>query len=315
MSLIRRLFGKVELKTVEETRSIGEPTEKAPEIECKPVGTANILLKRTGDSRYGNEFESVGVPAILGTNEKTPEGFFDQIQQSYQPNGYIYGAGCSNILPMVNAFSDRPKGLVMVDIDPAVVLYGRMFVNVLKRTPSLRDWEGSIYGNSQRFEEEVLDTVEDVRLKAQFEKHRLRMREYMGDELYWPLSSDLSGNTNYYDVLHQIAKEGNIAVIHADMFDSEVLRYVAELLGFKHSNNVVYISNVPDHLVRREMKAGWLSRGDEILDAVNAQVQRLNALNPQYPHRNVFIDTTQKSSSYQLRVQPTIPLYIKADLI
>ncbi len=308
-----------------------------------------LLRNLQGSSRYRARFEERGVPAILATNEGASQGFPDGVRQLYRPYGYIYGSGCGNIITMVEAFPSSPKGLIMVDIDPAVVYFGKMLVNSLKRNSTRERFaRGFLYPNRGHFltlEEEVLDLETDPTLKAHFKDHRGRLEHWFSfatlhesvlpepdfDKEYRvkafvedSLTKDPYGRridtttilARNYDTLHQLASNGNIAVIHADMFDPELLRHVAELPTFGQSNNVVYVSNVPDHIVRAVYlgESQWYNRPDEFLEMINNQMGRLRVLDPQSPHRNVFIDTTQKSLNYQLRAQPTSPQYTRTDL-
>lgn len=334
-----------------EPAEIVQPSTVPVEIESvkmpRPTAIHYDLVGRLGASRYSG-FKEVGVSPLFCTNESASNELFDNVNQVYKPDGFIYGVGCGNIITMLEAFSETPKGLIAVDIDPKTIFFAKMLVAGLSRYDTAKDFaNGFLYaGRSaiQSLEEEVLRMERDPALKALFEEHHDRLQydlahtnicEIKYDDDFLGLTPSMSESfaerahadpylslvivptvlARNYDKLHQLAIEGNIAVLHADMFDPEVLEYVAELPGFKDSNNVVYVSNVADHIFRATyFTPEMYGKQDIFLEMLNGQMSHLNLLGPNSPHQNVFVHTTQKGLGYELQSLPTVPQYTSVDL-
>src|SRR3989338_1368374 len=81
-------------------------------------------------------------PAIVTSLEHYDPILIERIKRRQKPDGYIYGHGAGNIFTMLETFPEQtpPKGLIMTDIDPAVVLAGAVFINGLKQCRSWRDF-------------------------------------------------------------------------------------------------------------------------------------------------------------------------------
>ncbi len=259
-------------------------------------GIAETLISRAGEYRYRKKFERCGVSAILSTNERAGPDFYKGIARDYRPDGYIYGPGCGNILTMVEAFPATPKGLVIVDIDPEVVYFGKSMVNRLKDSATFGEFASMMAlmypGDCTRMLADLAES-EPVPEGSTYPEMVLARR---------------------YDMFHGLAKNGNIAVLHADLFDTELIRYVSELPQFRKSNNLVYISNVPDHIAgslsleRAEGGEFLYEKLDELTALVNGKLQSLRALDPQPPHMNIFVNTTQRGG-YELRAGTKPPQY------
>ncbi len=285
------------------TPAYAEPATKEPFVcveKNEITGTASMLVAKAGENRYRGTFEKLGVSAIFGTNESNNPDFYESVARDYKPNGYIYGPGCGNIISMVKAFQTAPKGLIMVDIDPDVVQFGKAFVKYLKENETFTGFVGSFSQADPKNLNRLAEMVEDS----------FSFNFYVKDD-----SRPDAVLAKRYSMFHQMAKDDNIAVLHADLFDTELMRYVSGLPKFKTSNNLVYISNVADHIVRAvyaeksEDGMRWCEKPAEFTAHVNKMVGKLQGLDPQSPNKNVFIDTTQKGLHYKLRVGSTPPEY------
>ncbi|HEX5718505.1 MAG TPA: hypothetical protein VF179_20250 [Thermoanaerobaculia bacterium] len=92
-------------------------------------------LTRTFSAAAAPAFTSRRPAAVLTTDEQTPEGFYEDLQARYRPDGYIYGTGMANVLSMVEAFERAPCGLIVADPDPVVAAAGGRIAGALARHP------------------------------------------------------------------------------------------------------------------------------------------------------------------------------------
>jgi hypothetical protein len=58
-----------------------------------------------------------------------------------------------------------------------------------------------------------------------------------------------------YELLQSLARRDDIAVLEASLFDPDLLAAVGKLPGFAQSQNLVYLSNAADHVLRRTVFA------------------------------------------------------------
>jgi len=106
-----------------------------------------------------------------------------------------------------------------------------------------------------------------------------------------------------FDLLHNLAKDGNIGVGYADMTNRAVLDLVKTMPNFSSSRNLIYMSNVIDHLTSRGTD---LTHLDDMLS--------LTTLEEGKSRGNWFIDTTLNSQDYKLRANNTVPVYNSSDV-
>lgn len=251
------------------------------------MNAESLLFPRTDDFLLPGEFRTIGAPALLVTNESTPAGFHDRIRETAAPDGWIYGPGCGNVLSLVEAFAATPRGMVLVDVDPAVVLAGRMLVAALRRYPDAASFTSSFFCGGREplaaLEEEVLEREPSVLLRVAMNGQRERLWRTLatltegfslqpGDAerllAQWashyppaghlvPVRTFLARN---YGRLREMALRGDIAVLCSSLFHPALLAAVAELPGWRGGRNVIYLSNVADHVLRRTLMANARAR-------------------------------------------------------
>lgn len=235
-------------------------------------------LERKGIITESDEFEKEGVAAQGGTNETGNPSLFEKVRnQQEAPNGYLIGIGAANVFSMLEAFPEgtKPKAIILFDIDPEVVAYGQRLIEEMKNQPdhpitTLNPDEKVFYENKQA------DTK--IALKK------------------------------YYPLLQQLAKEGNLVIAKADLTDPKVLLQLYGLPGWKESNNLFYLSNIADHIWRRnssKLKKPFLFPNFILF----------GGLAPTAPHRNYFIDTTTRSLDYCLRIGTQPPKFESSDFM
>lgn len=318
--------------------------------------TVAELLRPLSEQASGlGGFRPIGAPGLLETNESTPEGFYEGLRQGWAPDGYIYGPGCGNVLSMLEAFAGTPRGLVLADTDPAVVLAAKVLVAGLVHHPRLEDFVTAFFCGGRSWlevlEGEVLSGGISKPLRGHLEAHRGRMWAALEEltegfshapgevpELLarWeahhpprgrpiPVRTFLARN---YDKLHRLAAGGDLAVVPGSLLDPAVIAAVAGLPGFGESTNVIYLSNVADHLRRRALLADArrslmlvpgqgsegpaIRSGEELLELLNReQMGRLEAL-ARASRRVVFVRSIG-IGGLTLEAHPELPRFTGED--
>lgn len=275
---------------------------------------AEEFTRKQKEFEWDYEFRLVGASAFAASFDSwSSNEFIETIRNECQPNGYIYGVGCDTITSLLKLFKESPLGMILVDIDPAVVAYTKIFVHCLARFETAREFFLECCGKKNKafYEclEEMVMTLESssvVREQMLSQKQRVKMEWsknfiycHEGDYApYWMKEG--------YQRLHQLAKEGNIAVLHADLFDQRVINFLSELPKWKESKNLVYMANASDHIHRNVMS--HYSK-DEFVEGLNKKIiSRLENLKG----KNYFIDTTQLIG-YKLRLKTETPYFSAND--
>ena len=244
------------------------------------------LLARFPGGNAGRvyELEVYHRDGFLATDEKVPAGIFEELASTLRPDGYLvgvaagrysYGMGCGNALALLEAFPASPRGLVLADPDLAVVCGLEALVDGMARHSGFGGFRAEFLAGGEGAPwarvEEVLRGREDRGLAVPDEKSRQRLRRGLrplaqlqsdrldtspGEESPAVWSRVVRG----YGRLHELAREGAIAVVQASILDPGFLAAVARLPGFGQAVNVIYLSNVADHEVRRLLFAGARSK-------------------------------------------------------
>ncbi|HET7034132.1 MAG TPA: hypothetical protein VFI42_00470, partial [Thermomicrobiaceae bacterium] len=246
------------------------------------MSVRDLLTRRAAAWSPPTDFTPVGAPALVVTNESTPLGFYDGLRRTAHLDGYILGPGCGNVLAMAAAFADEPRGLVLVDVDPAVVCAGRMLVACLARHERLEDFVRELFCGGEAplasLEQEVLQAAESAVLKRRMEAQHDRLWEGLAlvtegfryrpeDVEAWlrkwrdwdPAAHGVPATglpvrtsvASHHGLLRSLARRDDIAVLEASLFDPGLLAAVGELPGFAQSQSLVYLSNAADHVLRR----------------------------------------------------------------
>ena len=130
-------------------------------VMVNPKQTSLLDLERDIVSVIPQDgYDTHALSAILQTNERADEQTFSAVRESNQsPNGYIIGVGVGNIFTMLELFADpvQTKGIVAVEADPSVVLYGRILRALFKIYPSYDTFHAAI--NNFQIVEAIRSTV------------------------------------------------------------------------------------------------------------------------------------------------------------
>lgn len=116
------------------------------------------------------------IPALPFTNIDYDPTVYNEIKEKDEPNGYLVGVGVGDTLTLISAFSAEPKGVVIVDIDPEVILMAKVLVSGFQQ---YADWES--FAKSVLFSPKIIEIArrqvaaeQDPRLKASMQLHMRR---------------------------------------------------------------------------------------------------------------------------------------------
>jgi hypothetical protein len=267
---------------------------------------------------------------FLATDEKIPAGLFEDLAATLCPDGYLvgaaagrysYGMGCGNALALLEAFPERPRGLILADPDLAVVCGLETLVDGMARHSGFEGFLAEFLAGGEDAlwaqVEEVFRGREARGLAVPDERSRQRLRR--GLRPLTPLRRDRldpspgeapsvwSRVVRVYGRLHELSREGAIAVVQASILDPDFLAAVSRLPGFGQAANVFYLSNLADHEVRRLLfasarrKLGLAVGGSELpqpgstpelVARVNVELARLGPL-AAASGRAVFVHTSE----------------------
>lgn len=309
-------FGKRETATSTSQEQIAVPP---------PINIAGILDEklREKEGLIPPEVKARGVLAILDTNEKRTPGLFEAIKEK-NPNGYIIGVGVGNVFSLLNCFQEEnpPKGMVLVDFDPRVVIVGKIILGSLNQAETPSDFinnffrlpkdtfqariKGIILGESNVVLRQRLEKIPP----EEWERVIKGIQEWSFVDPYFKswVSQDDQYNSiftmlNKFDVLRQMARSNNISVTFSNFTNPDLIASIVELPGFRESRNIIYISNIVDHITR--------TLGFKFEDV--SKMESLKAYeNPST--KSIFIDTLQ-NLNYFLRARFTMPTYSQEDFV
>jgi hypothetical protein len=310
-----------------------------------------LLSSRADEILLPGDFSAIGSPALLVTNEITPAGFHDGVRETAAPDGWIFGPGCGNVLAMIEAFGGPPRGFVLVDVDPAVVCAGRMLVTALRRYPDVASFSAGFFCGGREtllaLENEVLAAEPSPSLRAAMNGQRERLwrslatltggfSQRSGDAAsllaewaaYYPPAGQVVPVRTFlarsYDRFREIAVRGDIVVLCSSLFHPILLDAVAALPGWRGSRNLIYLSNVSDHLLRRALIESARARLGIVAGAqervVRSIAEFVSVLNAQQVGALRAVDTpgtayvlSSAQNNLTLVMEPGFPIYKESD--
>src|SRR3989344_5104409 len=302
----------------QETTGLSSPITEEPHAILENIsGILKGKIKENGDINPP-EFKNAGVAACIGTNEAAGRGFFEAVQGK-NPDGYIVGVGAGNVFTMLHAFQDSvtPKGMILADIDPKMVAVGKLLVDKLCTSDSAADFRKKFFGISENdFLSEMHKVIEgenNVVLKERLSVFpeetwkkiwkgiqrdadppikwdEIRSYQYEGQNI------DVVGALlDKFQVLKKLADSGNIAVEYADFTNPKFINAVRQLPAFQESTNIIYFSNISDHITNRGTKL-------ENTECLNNLEDYEHSVKPA-----IYIDTLGQGLNYYLRARASMP--------
>lgn len=298
------------------------PEEKAESPRVTDVAT--LLSTRLGENLTPPEFKSMGIAAIIGTNETVGDGFFEAVQAK-KPDGYIVGVGIGNALTLVHCFPDDsiPKGLVLSDIDPRVVAVGKLLVKKVRESDSPAVFKKNFFGLSPSdFQKEMQVVIQEEgnsvlqqRLATEPSDTWDKIWKQVQHDIDYPLPwRDIRAYTyegqnvnvaeammEKFSVFKHLADANNIAVAYCDFTNPAFVEAVRQLPDFENSTNIIYLSNIVDHITAR----GRRLEGASVMEHLRGYEKSLKP--------PVFIDTLGQRLNYYLRARHTLAHFTKED--
>ena len=218
--------------------------------------------------------EDTGTAGAFVTNEWAPPSFVDSVRSKKIPNGYLVGPTVGSIFSLLDLYSqgESPKGIIVTDINPEVILLGKMFVRGLQMYPTFEDMQRALFNIyrtdlAQKIFTEVVQSEENSILKEKFQsisQDRLlilikQMANSYENDHYNKTPDVFYNNENrtinvtaaiqkHYTMLRNFALQGKMAMLYADLSDPVILSEIQKLPQYTTSTNIVYLSNVADIL-------------------------------------------------------------------
>ena len=295
---------------------------------------------------------------LFSVTEVAPEGLFEHLRDTWAADGYLFGAacsrfaygmGCGHIVALLEAFPGTPRGMIVADLDLAVVCAWEMLLDCVARQSDpiafAREFLGGEEETWRNLEERVLSRRSALGLPLPGESERERLwdglrllREHCVDAAdaarrveEWRAAVPRAGESvlfwtslfRVYDKLHTLANEGRVAVLQASLFDPDLSKSLKELPGFTDSVHAIYLSNAADTEARRVLFASGrsrlglshedvdLGRTPEFVAHLNAELRRMNVLAS--ISRGVFFVHTSETLNEVLTVETEAPQYDAGD--
>lgn len=299
----------------------------SPKVEVLPprrTGINQMILRELGKRKLTlPEIENRGVQAIIRTNEAVGSGFFEAVQAK-NPDGYLIGVGAGNVFTMLHCFQEGviPRGIVLSDIDPAVIAVGKLFVKGLRETESAEQLQNGFFkmpeDQFQSSVQQLISEETDAQLKAGWEKmnqktwHDVWVQLGERESITWKQTRSYQYEGQNIDVrgaisdkfttLKQLAMEDNIAVTYADFTDYEFIEAVTDLPNFDKASNIIYFSNIVDHITRRGTDLEQLKF-----------IKRLGFYKHMSKAKTYYIDTLGQGLNYFLRARESLADFSEED--
>jgi len=293
--------------------------------EQKQDGKLNVGLNwqdkfsTSTDSIDHPDISEEGALALLSTNEILyPEGLKTQIGES---DGYICGVGFGNILSLVTLYEENnpPKGILSIDLSPEVVLTGRIATELIKTSENFEVFKRNLmsgwtlgYLKRQVIKKESSPKIKNALENVSLEKISQTISRENSDipevgvvieNRDFSRISVLAVIRDNFKLFKKLANEGNIGISLASATDPDTIRSFSDLPEFNKSKNLIYLTNIIDHITTRGTRLGL---NNHLLDTLKPYELLNNGLNH-------FIDTTQ-AKNYILRANSKPPIYTKEDV-
>ncbi len=248
-------------------------------------------------------YHDLGEPAFMTSSEKALPGFFETIQ-SKGPDGYLVGIGAGTIFALLQCFPENvsPQGMIIVDYNPHVIAGAKHLVETLAASQTISSFRKAFFNLSERkYRKKMKQIAEKERnpliRDRLIDVHRTFPSTHTPINIYteaFSFSSEYSLNiayviTEYFEMLHSLAKAGNIAVLYSNFINPELIDAVTDLPDFPRRINIIYSSNI-----------------FQFLDPLE-NIYRLRRYSNQIKSP-IFIDASPATDFY-LRVRHHLPIY------
>lgn len=255
-----------------------------------------------------------GALALLSTNEYfNPENFAETIGEV---DGYICGVGFGNILSLVTLSpkENLPKAVLAIDVIPSVVLAGRISIELMKTSLDFNSFiknmnsEDSLEKLKKKILEEetspvIRERLENVDVKDILDDVKREFENTPSQGITdGKRISVLAAIRSSFANFKTLATEGNLAISLGDATGENIIKSFATLPEFKERKNLIYLTNIIDHITQRGLDFG---PNGELFSILQPYSLLANG-------KTLFLDTTQ-IMDYKLRAQNTPPIYTPQD--
>ncbi len=197
-------------------------------------------------------------PALLTTTDRMGEGFVKKVR-SLHPDGYLVGVGAGGIFSLLECYPQEaePKGIVLVDINPHVVVAAKVMVEELKKASSPDDFYKNFFEQSKSDYQKKVQLILDE--EPVLQAGVAEWEGLVGNPMD-TITSSLGGYPNIssivkgkHELLRRLALAGKIVSIYGDFKDPAFIDSVVSLPDFTRATNIIYLTNMPDYSdIRRE---------------------------------------------------------------
>lgn len=180
-------------------------------------------------------------------------------------DGYLIGVGAGAVLYSLEMLSDDAKGIVLIDVMPEVVLAGRAMLNLISLCDSysvfqtaLQNPETLIENVGYTFSQLVQRASESLPPSLSQKLNFVDINSHVVEQIQanprlfnnnYPLPLFLAHN---FTKLKRMIEDGKIAMVLGDITNADTLELIAhQLPGFHDAHNLLYLSNIVDHITQR----------------------------------------------------------------
>ncbi|MEK7559494.1 MAG: hypothetical protein AAB521_04270 [Patescibacteria group bacterium] len=229
-------------------RFITNRERNQPITTLQSVG--NYMLSSSAETRgRPKDYKYAGMAAIFRTSEAAYPMFIEELRDS-EPNGYLIGVGTGGIFTLLQAFDKPPEGIVIADINPYVVIGGRVMVEMLLASEGPEEFTNNFFKMPQEDYWKIADAItqKDKTFRRGLKDWHISLKR----DFYTPMISANAQTrhnipevvTDNFAVLKKLAQEGEIAVCYTDILNPDFVQAIEGLPDFKTTASLIYISNI-----------------------------------------------------------------------
>ncbi|HYD34978.1 MAG TPA: hypothetical protein VD999_02830 [Vitreimonas sp.] len=220
------------------------------EIDPIPVDSLEAIITQvTQNEKVAPTFRINAMPALFKTSDGERSAF-DEEMKAAQPDGYIIGAGTGGIFALLKYFKEdrAPKGIIISDIDPTIIVAARIMIKELRAAKNYQDFARSFFFQSNR---SYRHKVKKVLAQDSFLKKGLK--EWDTWETPMEATKDLwLGNVpekiqTHFSLLQHLALNHQLAACYSDVLNLKLIATICSLPNFLSLTNVIYLTNLLDY--------------------------------------------------------------------
>lgn len=314
---------KSALSSVRSLREVGS-SGKTPEESL-----SEIYLPGNYERMVAKPFtERAGVAGVGCTNESF---YPERMKPPNSLDGYLIGTGNGAIWTMLELFPEAtdPKAVISLDIDPSVILSGKVVVEMAKRGISREEAVAYLYGDYSRPSggrpgefyihkvEEVIDLAREIALREQNLQFRqalldaLEKGEFVKDVKFMRERHDMDHNKPLYESGSgplEIKGRINTAAMLYKHWDQIVRLAKSGRIFFGYSNikNEQTLDFITQQLSDITTSNNLIYTSNVVDYRYAADVNELERFNRN--GQSIYVSTTQRQDNYVLKITTEPPV-------